>query len=188
MAEDAEDELEAEDREEGEEDGEESGEKKKGGLKKLILFVGLPVVILALAGTAGALFLLGGGEETEVASAGDGHAGDEEEAAGAQSDIPPYTFDGPLLTNIVTGDGRTAMLSMEVAIVVEDESLYDTLDAHMEAVLDQYTGFLRELRPEDLEGSAGWHRLKLELLRRTNLAIAPEEVDDVLITNLAVQQ
>jgi flagellar basal body-associated protein FliL len=55
---------EAEDAGEEAEDGAEGGEEeKKGGLKKLILFIGLPAIIVILGGVAGALMFLGGGED-----------------------------------------------------------------------------------------------------------------------------
>jgi flagellar FliL protein len=46
---------------------------------------------------------------------------------------------------------------------------------------------LRELRPEDFEGSTGMFRLKEELLRRINIAVAPIEVHDVLFNEVIVQ-
>jgi len=56
---------------EGEADGAEAeAGKSKPDIKKLALFIGLPAVILILAGVAGALLLLGGGEdEVDVAAA-----------------------------------------------------------------------------------------------------------------------
>jgi flagellar FliL protein len=47
--------------------------------------------------------------------------------------------------------------------------------------------YLRELRPADLEGSAGTFRLKEELLRRVNMAVHPAKVDAVLFKELLVQ-
>ena len=46
--------------------------------------------------------------------------------------------------------------------------------------------FLRELRPEDLAGSAGSYELRMELLRRTNLVIAPAKVNAVLIEEMLI--
>jgi flagellar FliL protein len=46
---------------------------------------------------------------------------------------------------------------------------------------------MRELRPADLEGSAGMFRLKEELLRRVNLTVYPARVDAVLFKELLVQ-
>ncbi len=44
------------------------------------------------------------------------------------------------------------------------------LEAEMPRILDGFQTFLRELRPEDLEGSQGMLNLKEELMRRLALA------------------
>jgi flagellar FliL protein len=54
-------------------------------------------------------------------------------------------------------------------------------------VTDEFNGFLRELRTDDLVGSAGAYRLRLELLRRVNLVIAPQQINSVLIEEMLVQ-
>ena len=46
---------------------------------------------------------------------------------------------------------------------------------------------LRELRIEDLQGSAGMYRLREELLRRVRAATAPAKVRDVLFKEMLVQ-
>ena len=46
----------------------------------------------------------------------------------------------------------------------------------MPRVMDAFQTYLRELRPTDLDGSAGLYRLKEELTRRVNAAIAPNRV------------
>jgi flagellar FliL protein len=46
---------------------------------------------------------------------------------------------------------------------------------------------LRELRVEDLSGSASVYRLKEELLRRVNLAVEPVKVKDVLFREMIIQ-
>jgi flagellar FliL protein len=43
------------------------------------------------------------------------------------------------------------------------------------------------LRTDDLSGSAGAYRLRLELLRRVNLANAPAQVNAELIEEMLVQ-
>jgi len=45
----------------------------------------------------------------------------------------------------------------------------------------------RELRIEDLQGSAGMYRLREELLRRVRAATAPAQVKDVLFKEMLVQ-
>ena len=47
--------------------------------------------------------------------------------------------------------------------------------------------YLRELRPEELKGSAGAYRLKEEMLNRIKLAVAPAKVNAVLFKDLQVQ-
>ena len=47
--------------------------------------------------------------------------------------------------------------------------------------------YLRELRAQDLSGSAGLFRLKEELLVRLNTSVAPAEVKDVLFREMLVQ-
>jgi len=57
----------------------------------------------------------------------------------------------------------------------------------MPRVVDQFQGYLRELRIDDLKGSAGVIRLKEELLRRINVATAPYHVRDVLLKEMIIQ-
>jgi flagellar protein FliL len=52
---------------------------------------------------------------------------------------------------------------------------------------DMFQTYLREMRPEELRGSAGTYRLREELLGRANVAVAPIRVNGVLFTQLLVQ-
>ena len=61
------------------------------------------------------------------------------------------------------------------------------LQAEMPRLQDMFQGFLRELRPEDLAGSAGNFQLRAEILRRVNLVAAPGKVDAVLIEEMLVR-
>jgi flagellar FliL protein len=54
-------------------------------------------------------------------------------------------------------------------------------------VIDSFQTHLREMRPEDLDGSAGMYRLKEELLRRINQAVFPAKVDAILFKELLLQ-
>ena len=54
-------------------------------------------------------------------------------------------------------------------------------------VMDAFQTYLRELRPTDLDGSAGLYRLKEELTRRVNASIAPSRVNAVLFKEIVVQ-
>jgi flagellar FliL protein len=46
---------------------------------------------------------------------------------------------------------------------------------------------LRELRVEDLNGSAGSFRLRRELMKRFNIVMAPAKIDAVLIEGMLIQ-
>ncbi len=57
----------------------------------------------------------------------------------------------------------------------------------MPRLQDLFQTYLREIRPEELRGSAGTYRLREELLARGNLAVAPARITDVLFTEMLVQ-
>ncbi len=54
-------------------------------------------------------------------------------------------------------------------------------------VLDSFQTYLREMRSTDLEGSAGLYRVRDELTRRVNLAVAPSRINAVLFKEILVQ-
>lgn len=182
-------EAEAPESEEGE-DGEQP--KKKGGIMKLALFIGLPVVILALGGVAALLLLGGGGDETHVAEAGehgevadDGHGGGGGHGSAGAGDA--YFYEIPQMqVTIQNGSGGFAHVQITFSLEIADEDLAHGLDENLPRILDQFQGFLRELRPEDLAGSAGAERLRLELLRRVNLVMGEGQVHAVLITQFVI--
>ncbi|MEO1039618.1 MAG: flagellar basal body-associated FliL family protein [Pseudomonadota bacterium] len=178
-----------EDIEDAEGEDAEGGEKKRD-IKKLALFAGLPALVVILGGVAAALFFLGGDDDAHLAEgeAADEHGEADDQAHLAQMDENPIILDLPeMLVNIDGGDGRTTYLKLNLAVQVSDEAMAEVLDARMPLILNQYQTFLRELRLEDLSGSAGTHRLRLELLRRINIALAPSRVDAVLIEDMLIQ-
>ena len=54
-------------------------------------------------------------------------------------------------------------------------------------ILDSFHMYLRAVSPEELEGSEGVYRIKEALLARTNEAVRPAEVRNVLIREMLVQ-
>jgi flagellar FliL protein len=176
-------------KQDGAEADEAAGEAKKGGMKKLILFIGLPVVILLLGGVAGGLMFLGGGDdETEIAEAGHEGEGGGHGGGPQASDFYEHAEDRQftMTVNISDPDGRTLSMVLEFAVVFTDSEIGTLLDneqvkLRLTATINE---FLRTLRAEDLDGSMGNFRVKAEMLRRTNLVIAPQSADDVLILNM----
>ncbi|MCC5995694.1 MAG: flagellar basal body-associated FliL family protein [Oceanicaulis sp.] len=186
MAEEAETdtETESEDGAEGAEGAEGAAGKAKPGLVKLALFIGLPAVILILAGVAAALLLLGGGEDEA----------DAEEAEAVQTDYWDQVqtlspFENALQVSLSRQQGRSPTLIVSFEIAYLDPLVAQRVREPVRnaALRDSYTEFLLSLRPEDLDGSMGHFRLKSELVRRTNLILAPHEVEDVLINEFMLQ-
>jgi flagellar FliL protein len=185
---------------EGDDDDEGGGKRKRGGKRKLILFVGAPLVVLILA-VAG-LFVMGigpfgGGDEEEVAveeshgeegDHGEGAEGGEHGADGGAGHVGFYEL--PQMTvNLNTTDGSTAFLRITVSLEIANDTPENRaqLDTMLPRVLDNFQTYMRELRLDDLSGSAGLFRLKQEMLSRVNRAVDPVQVSDVLFSELLVQ-
>lgn len=174
--------------------------KKKMSGKKLVLFIILPAVLVLGGGGAAAYLLLfnKGGEQVAEAEGGRGKAkGGAEEPQEAvpgpngtmimQGEDVVFVTLPEMLVNITGPDGRPAYLKLKLTLEAPDDATVTALGEHIPRVTDQFNGFLRELRTDDLSGSAGAYRLRLELLRRVNLVIAPMQINAVLIEEMLVQ-
>ncbi|MEQ8369536.1 MAG: flagellar basal body-associated FliL family protein [Alphaproteobacteria bacterium] len=156
-------------------EGEAPARKKRAG-KKLILFIAAPVVLLLAA--AGGLFatgMIGGG-------------GGEDDHAEATEVLPPVFFEMPeMLVNLASDGRRSNFLKVQVSLEVGGEHDIPRIKAAMPRIVDSFNAYLRDLRLEDLQGSAGIYRLREELLLRVTQVAAPAEVRDVLFTEMLVQ-
>ncbi|MEQ1752902.1 MAG: flagellar basal body-associated FliL family protein [Micropepsaceae bacterium] len=155
--------------------------------KKTLMFVVAPVLLLLIAGGV-YFFLFTGGEEV-VAEGGE--AGAHGEAPAAAAEHHPVFFEVPdILVNVASSDGKPVFLKLAVSLELEegtDEAATADLEPVMPRVVDQLQTYLRELRIEDLSGSAAMFRLKEELLRRVNLAAEPIKVKSVLFREMIIQ-
>jgi flagellar FliL protein len=102
---------------------------------------------------------------------------------------PPVFVDMPdVLVNLSSsGNDRTQYLKVKIALELPDEAVQAQIQPIMPRLLDTFQTYLRELRPTDLDGSAGLYRLKEELTRRVNVAIAPSRINAVLFKEIVVQ-
>jgi flagellar FliL protein len=102
---------------------------------------------------------------------------------------PPVFLDLPeMLVNLVGAPGdRVQYLKVKVVLEVKEDKQLDAIKPSMPRVTDIFQTYLRELRPSDLNGSAGMFRLKEELTRRVNAAVAPTQVNAVLFKEIVVQ-
>jgi len=158
--------------EEPEAGGEESPPKRKLPLR---------LIVIALAGS---LVLAGGGIGSYLL-----FRGDKEAKAAAALIKPPTFLDVPeVLVNLsTTGSDRTQYLKVKIVLELPDPSLQPSVQSAMPRVMDAFQTYLREMRPTDLDGSAGLYRLREELTRRVNAAISPSHINAVLFKELVVQ-
>ena len=135
----------------------------------------------------GALAVLGGGATTYFLFFR--HSGGDEQHAEAPPPKPPAFVEVPdMLVNLVGTPGeRVQYLKVKVVLEVKEEKQVEELKPTMPRVTDIFQTYLRELRPADLNGSAGLFRLKEELTRRVNVAVAPIKVSAVLFKEIVVQ-
>jgi flagellar FliL protein len=164
---------------------------KKGGKKKLVL-IALPVLLIgAIAGLwfGGVLPpLLGmGGTTTEAAAT----------APQAPAPAPqPAFIDLPeIVANLNAPGRRQSFVRLRARLEVSRTEDVAAVTAAMPRLVDLFATYLREVRPEELRGSAGTQRLREELIARATIAIAPEargdrptpRVTDVLFVEILVQ-
>jgi flagellar protein FliL len=150
----------------------EAAPSPRGKLKMIIAAAG----VLAILGCGAAtwFFFFRHGEETH---------------AEALPQKPPVYVEVPdMLVNLVGAPGeRVQYLKVRVVLEVKEEKQIEAIKPSMPRVTDIFQTYLRELRATDLNGSAGLFRLKEELTRRVNTAVAPIQVSAVLFKEIVVQ-
>jgi flagellar FliL protein len=147
--------------------------KKKFSLKMILMAVA-GLAVLGGGGTGAYLFFFK--KKPEVAAA-------------APVVKPPAFLDLPdTLVNLAnTGGERPQYLKVKIVLELPDQGMVQQVQPVMPRVMDSFQTYLRELRPTDLDGSAGLYRLKEELTRRVNSAISPNRVNAVLFKEIVVQ-
>ena len=183
------------------EDGE--GAKPKKKLPMMMLIAGAAALVLVLGGGGGAayFFLL---KPKPEAAAGKEAANKKKPPAkkkGGKDDkkddkTAAVVKEGPdgvlfytipdVVVNMQTADGKPTFLKLKLTLELPDQATVDDLEPNMPRLQDMFQTFLRELRPEDLSGSQGSYQLRMEILRRVNLVIAPSKANAVLIEEMLI--
>lgn len=174
-------------------DGQAADGKKKFGMKKILLIV-VPVVLL-LGGGGAAYFmgLLGGhGDKLQcenVTEEDEHYAACAEELAKAASGTAPGVFiDIPnMIVNLSSTSKQPRFLKISLKIELKKPEDQKDFETALPRVIDQFQTYLRELRVEDLRGSSGMYRMKIELLSRVRAAAPTIEVSDVLFQEILIQ-
>jgi flagellar FliL protein len=179
-------------------DGEGQPAKKKLSPKLLIIIAAAALVVLGGGGTA-AFFLLK--PKPDAAAAGKAHKPKKKDEKGGKEGKDgkggaAQVREGPdgvlfytmpdIVVNMQTADGRPTFLKLKLTLELPDQEAVDALEPDLPRLQDMFQTFLRELRPEDLSGSQGSYQLRMELLRRVNLVIAPSKANAVLIEEMLI--
>jgi flagellar protein FliL len=144
--------------------------------KRRLILIAIPVaLVLVLAGLwfSGVLpHLLGMGRKVHV----------------EEPPPPPSYVDVPeMVANLNSGTHRASYVKVVVRMEVPRPDDVAKVKVAMPRLQDIMQTYLREMRPEELRGSAGTYRLREELLARANVAVAPAKVSDVLFTQMIIQ-
>jgi len=144
----------------------------------------LPFKLIIIA--VGALLVLGGGGAAAYFVFG---AKTEHKAADVPVKPPVAFMEIPdVVVNLAgAANERTQYLKVRVVLEVPEQSVIAQITPVMPRVMDAFQTYLRELRPSDLEGSAGLYRLREELTRRVNATIEPARINAVLFKELVIQ-
>jgi len=158
--------------------------RRKFSGKKLVLFILLPVLLLIGGGAAvyfsGVLDMFTAQEEVKA---------EQPPPDAAVDNGPGHFFVVPdLLVNLNSGNQRRQnFLKISIAIELSSPQDVPAVEKVMPRIIDNFQVYLRELRIDDLRGSAGIYRLREELLLRISQAAQPVRIRDVLFREMLVQ-
>ena len=181
--------------------------------KKLIIII--VVVLLVISGIVGGLFAAGiikmpghkaataesadaekdgGDEKADEGKDGDkgkegekGKEGKEGEGKDAKKGAGGNFYEMPNMIVNLTGDnGKQRFLKISITLELNKKADSKAIEAVLPRVTDHFQTYLRELRLDDLRGSAGLYRLRQELLDRVHSA-SGVDVKDVLFEEILVQ-
>lgn len=156
-------------------DGAAGGGSKPRSSRRLLLFVILPLVLL-LAGGAGYYYFFFNKKKAETQ---------------AEKPAPPktyvfYNLPG-FVVNLPASSGHVSFLKVTISLELDSQADVPAVQAVMPRIVDHVQAYLRELRPEDLKGTAALTRMRQEMLARVTSAAPAAKVDDVLLQELLLQ-
>ncbi|WP_368667123.1 flagellar basal body-associated FliL family protein [Novosphingobium sp. 18050] len=169
---------------EGAADGAAVAAKKKRG--RLIAIA--VVVVGMLAGAGGVWWYMQGSAghaKPETEAEAPAEAPEHEGTANADPSAA-YIEVPPMMVNLRGGGAQAKFIKLRFIIVAADGKT-DAVKARLPVILDALQPFVRELRPDDLNGAAAVFRIKEEMLRRSTQALGAGMVRDVLIQDLIQQ-
>ena len=166
-------------------DSDEDDSGRPGRLQKLKSLLPTGKARTALIGVLGLVVVAGGGGGAYFGGLFDGLSGDH---ASIYQPVNVIFYDLPeMVVNLNSGTKRPAYLKIHLSLELDEDADIQILERLLPRVVDHFQVFLRELRVDDLSGSAGIYRIKEELLRRVSVAVYPVEVRNVLFKEMLIQ-
>lgn len=169
----------------------------KKSKKKLILLIAIPLVVLIAAGAAA--YFMGfighhGGAEGEL-KCEEVKEGDENYEACAEKLAKEASGEGPgvfidvpgMIVNLNSPSKQPRFLKISLKVELEKPEDQPKFETILPRVVDQFQTYLRELRVDDLRGSSGMYRMKIELINRVRAAAPAIKVKDVLFQEILIQ-
>ena len=168
-----------------------------------IMLIAIAAAVIVLAGSAGAYFMIfaqkpeagaeGKKEEPHKKKAEKKEHGEKEKDKGPNAPVILAGPDGvmfytlpPIMANMQSPDGRPTYLKLKLTFELPNEEAVEVVAANTPRLQDAFQALFRELRVEDLQGSQGSYQVRMEILRRVNLVLAPTRVNAVLIEEMLI--
>ena len=139
--------------------------------KKLLLAV---LVLIGVSGAAVAYATGMAGKLSPVATA-------PATAEAGSIDLPE------IIANLNAGTRRSSFVRIKARLELAHKTDEVVVLAATPKIQDLFQTYLRDMRPEELRGSAGSYRLREELMARANIAVAPARVTEILFVEMLVQ-
>ncbi len=160
------------------EDAPEAPEPKRSGGQRKLIVLATPVVLVGIGAglwSTGLLPRLLGRQHAEVS------------AESTRPSAPIYVDLPEMIANLNSNPLRPNYVKLVARLEVAKQEDVARVMAAMPRLQDLFLTYMREMRPQELRGSAGTYRLREELLARANLAAAPARITDVLFTQMLIQ-
>lgn len=150
----------------------------KSGRRKIVMLAVPPLLLIG----AGAGLWFGGILPKML-----GMKHDDPKEETAKPAVPIYVDLPDIVANLNGDPRRPSYLKLQSRLELTKAEDVDKVKQAMPRLLDMFQTYLREMRPDELRGSAGTYRLREELIARANVAAVPAKVTDVLFTQMLIQ-
>lgn len=155
-----------------------------GSIKKKILIILIPAIILIGAGVAAiAVFFTDSSsnqpQDYDIVT---------QKKADGSGDVTTVFYSLPEISaRLRTGEGVFEVIRIKLNLELSSVEDIATINSLIPRINDILIAHLVELTPDEVSGSEGFYALKTELLHRINLMISPIKISNLNIKDLNIQ-